>query len=1147
MAVMLFFVLAIHPSSKRTEDEYGSQFSLPPSTPKDHETEPSIVFRDATLESGIDFRHLQGGEKLTAISEVMGSGACTADYDNDGYLDIYAVNGSGYTHHYGKKWWWGTEPVNRLYRNHMDGTFVDVTEKAGVGDKGWGMGCAFGDYDNDGDPDLYVTNYGANVLYKNNGDGTFSDVTDAAGVGDKGWGMSTAWGDYDLDGDLDLYVANYLIFDKTMRPGEPNSAFKVSTPFLMDSKLFDSEANVLYRNNGDGTFSDVTAAARVGNSPGKSLGVIFLDYNRDGFPDIYIANDNSRNVLYRNDGNGVFTDVGGGLGVDSPLNGMGVDAGDYDNDGDLDIFSTHPQSDTNILYRNMSASPISGEYAFEKFKDVTVDTGLGEEAGVGYFGWGTGFADFNNDGYLDIFVANGHGMVDFDNPQSTIGQSNQVFQNRGDGTFADVSKTAGKALQRVNTTRGAALGDYDNDGDVDLFLLNNNDDAELIMNETRTGHHWLNVDLRGVKSNRDGIGATITVTTHNLRRTREARSGSGYLSQSDSRVHFGLGECKKADVLEVRWPSGRIQRFHDVEGDQFVVIREGDDNIQWRRFNDSRKVTQENVADGIPVDGQAITNKKVDKTYLIRAISAMARLEDARATEKLRTFLSHEDREIRREAVKSLGSAREEKGLFPLLIQWQRESDEDVRREIVSALKNYDSDRIIPPLIEGLESRSVSIRREATESLAFILDRERTIFRSTMLKKRRAVPPLIMALSDEDAKVREAAVKGLGYSESYRAIEPVIQTLNDPDEAVRGAAAVSAGFLKDKRALGALLQMVRNHDEADWVRGKAAVAVSILTGDFVLKPLLSIYAETEEAEYRFRALSAMVSLLRDSDAVYGNDAKKDADLSLRESFHDSDPRIRREIVRIVGLARLGHYGDLLSLALRDKVGEVRREAAIAARLLGDVKAKKGLMKLIHDSEFTVREEAVSALAGLAEADDVSLFKQIVHGSEEVTNVRLAALRALMAMANKEAISVIKKYFHKGESDFRKGCLDILGMSRDKEGMEFLLGFLRNAEDKSEMELAITALGGFIRQGPVFLELRNLLKNRKVDEGIRLRVLSIFIQARGIKISPLLINLFKDRDDELRFDALAAVVLHGENSDREAILSQFFDEMKEAGS
>lgn len=433
---------------------------------KENSLPTAIRFEDVTLATGIEFCHKQGGTMLNAISEVMGSGACMGDYDNDGFVDIYAVNGSGYINFYGKKWWWYKDPHNNLYHNNGDGTFTDVTEKAGVGNKSWGMGCAWGDYDNDGNLDIYVTNHGANVLYHNNGEGTFTDVTEKAGVGDKGWGMGCAWGDYNNDGYLDIYVANYLEFDKGMNPAEPNSAFKIEMPLLMDSRLYDSQRNVLYKNNGDGTFTDVTDKAGVGNSPGKSMGVVFFDFNDDGYQDIYVVNDNSRNVLYVNNGTGTFTDVGGTLEVDSPLSGMGVTVGDYDNDGDFDIFSTYTQKDTNILYKNtrMDSGKKKKDHSLSKFIDVTVDAGLGEDVSVGYFGWGTEFLDYDNDGYLDIFVANGHPMVDFDDPQSTIGQRNQLFKNRGDGSFLEASGNVGAGLKPYNTSRGVAIGDYDNDG-----------------------------------------------------------------------------------------------------------------------------------------------------------------------------------------------------------------------------------------------------------------------------------------------------------------------------------------------------------------------------------------------------------------------------------------------------------------------------------------------------------------------------------------------------------------------------------------------------------------------------------------------------------------------------------------------------------
>jgi len=835
-----------------------------------------IMFRDVTLESGIEFFHAQGGMMLNAISAVIGSGACMADYDNDGFVDIYAVNGVGYTHYYGKKWWWSKDPYNTLYHNNGDGTFTDVTEKAGVGDKGWGMGCAFGDYDNDGNPDLYVTNYGANVLYHNNGDGTFTNVTEKAGVGDEGWGTSIAWSDYDNDGNLDMYIANYLVFDKTMNPGEPNSAYKIDMPLLMDSKLFEGQRNILYRNNGDGTFMDVTDQAGVGNSPGKSMGVVFSDVNNDGNQDIYITNDKSRNVLYLNDGNGRFTDVGGDMGVDSPMSGMGAAIGDHDNDGDMDIFSTYTQEDTNLLYNNtiIDKGESSGPYSHNKFINATMDAGLGEEVSVGYFGWGTEFFDYDNDGHQDIFVANGHGMPDFDNPRSTIGQRNQLFRNSGDGSFFEVSGSAGYGLKLQDSSRGVTMGDYDNDGDIDLFIVNNNTYASLLNNEGGNAGNWLNIKLMGTSSNRDAIGARVKVTAGSLSQTKEVRSGSGYLSQSDMRLNFGLDDLATVESVEIRWPSGTIESFRDVKSNQFIVIVEGD-----KKFS---------VA--------GTTEKMRDKLLPVPGSRTNGRNEVMNS-------------EVRQQALSALGKIGDKRALKPLLI-CLRDEDAGVRREAVKALRHFDSDRAIAPIIIAMDDSDMGVKRETIATLGFLMKKEQAIRKSSVERKRLAVAPLIRALEDKDSVVRQEAVRALGYSESYRACIPVTRVLGDTNKEVR-------------RNAESLKKVLKDNDEDASVRAQAIIALKRLDSDIIIEPLINSLKDEDE-QIRQKAASVFVALFENEEGVV---FKKDSAIKpLLSAMNDNNPKVRVEAVKALGLIKDGQVNSQLVKALSDKNDRVKQMA-----------------------------------------------------------------------------------------------------------------------------------------------------------------------------------------------------------------------------
>lgn len=526
--------------------------------------ESPIQFIDVAKAAGVDFHHTHGGSGELFYVETMGSGGGFLDYDGDGNLDIYLVNGAplpGYRT--------AEAPTNRLYRNEGRGRFADVTAVAGVGDTHYGMGCAAADFDNDGDTDLYLTNFGPEVLYRNEGNGTFADITRGAGVGDSLWSTSAAWLDYDNDGWLDLYMANYIDFSiEDHRP-----CYQRGLRVYCDPDKYDSVPDRLYHNEGDGRFKDATADAGLAQTPpGRGLGVACADYDLDGDIDIYVANDETPGLLLRNGGDGRFQEVGLFSGVShngsgEVESGMGVDFADYDGDGYPDLFLTTFSFETYTLHRNMG----NGFFA-----DVTEAVGLAEATFLP-LGFGTRFFDYDNDGDLDLFCANGHIFHNVAQLESslTYEQTNQLLRN-DQGRFTDVSASAGPAFQIARVSRGAAFGDYDDDGDVDILVTNNNGLAELLRNEGGSRQHWLTVRIVGTKSNRDGIGARLELWAGGRRQVREVASGASYLSTHDLRVHFGLGTSKRVDRLDINWPSGQVDRWEDLDADQFLVVREGE-------------------------------------------------------------------------------------------------------------------------------------------------------------------------------------------------------------------------------------------------------------------------------------------------------------------------------------------------------------------------------------------------------------------------------------------------------------------------------------------------------------------------------------------------------------------------------------------
>ena len=542
-------------------------------------------------ESGLNAKTIFGSEhKNKYLLETTGCGVAFYDYDNDGWLDIFLVNGSrleGFPS--------GSEPISHLFRNNRDGTFTDVTAKAGVGHSGWGQGVCIGDYDNDGWEDLFVTYYGKNVLYHNNGDGTFSDVSQKAGLAGKGtrWNTGCAFVDYDRDGHLDLFVANYIDMDLATAP-VPESGpclykgvlVACGPPGLQGGK------NILYRNNGDGTFTDVSEAAGIFRANGTyGLGVLTADFDNDGWPDIYVANDSTASALYHNKKNGSFEDIaieaGCALSPDGkPQAGMGVSAADYDLDGNLDLLKTNFAGDTPSLYRNLGGG---------NFEDATFTTGLG--AHTQFLGWGCGFLDFDNDGWPDILICNGHVYPEVEQLKTEAGyaQRKLLYRNLRNGHFADVSLQAGTGISDPAPCRGCAFGDFDNDGDIDVAVNTVNDYPQLLRCDSRLENNWIKIRTIGTKSNRSGIGARLICITHVVGETKphhqidEVRSGGSYISQNDLRVHFGLGKAEKVDVLEIRWPSGQVDTLKDVKANQLIFVKEGAGITRTMQFTRNSK------------------------------------------------------------------------------------------------------------------------------------------------------------------------------------------------------------------------------------------------------------------------------------------------------------------------------------------------------------------------------------------------------------------------------------------------------------------------------------------------------------------------------------------------------------------------------
>ena len=524
----------------------------------------TIKFTEVTKDTRITFRHTDGGSGRYYVMETVSAGLALFDYDNDGYVDIYFLNGAPLK---GMKY--SVLPRNALYRNEGNWKFTDVTKQSGLGDTGYGLGVAVADYDNDGDQDVYLNNYGPNVLYENNGDGTFTDVTERAGVGN-GFqvGAGACFLDIDKDGDLDLYASNYLEFSYDLHVMKTTRG----VPVYANPRYYRPLHDNLFRNNGDGTFTDISTESGIAGHAGWGMGMVCGDYDNDGDTDIFIANDVAENFLFVNDGSGKFEEVAlfSGFAYDIAGNSqgsMGVDCGDYDNDGWLDFYMTSFQEQFTALYRNLGNG---------LFQEVHLITGAGSGTRP-YVTWGNSFVDFDNDGDRDIFVACGH-LQDkvelFDDTSSYLVQ-NILLMNAGDGKFVNVSDESGDGMKVKLSSRGAGFDDLDNDGDVDVVVQNSRREPTVLRNDSPSKGHWLQVLLRAVKTNRDGVGAHVIVTAGDLSLIDEVHSGRGYQSHYGRRLYFGLGKRNRVDRIEVRWIGGGVDVFEDIAVDQLIILTEG--------------------------------------------------------------------------------------------------------------------------------------------------------------------------------------------------------------------------------------------------------------------------------------------------------------------------------------------------------------------------------------------------------------------------------------------------------------------------------------------------------------------------------------------------------------------------------------------
>ena len=793
------------PSQSQPYRETSMEFARQP-MPKAPEP-PEFV--DRTFQSGLSAFHLQSAEYLTGLDEALGAGVCAFDYNDDGWVDLLVVGGSGQTRYYRSNEWWHTPRGSVLYRNRGNGTFEDVSTASGLRHQGWGMGCVSGDLDNDGDADVLITGFAANTLFRNNSDGTFTDVTALSGIKNDRWSTGAALADYDGDGRLDLYVVNYVDYQRGSRTLEAQAGFKSAMPAAFDASLYDAQPDRLYRNIGNLQFEDKTISAGVADPSGRGVAAVWLDIDRDRLPDLFVSDDTgSPNRLYLNQGGGSFREVGAEAGINSAMGTRGIAVGDLNADGDMEVvLASGITRAPLVLSQKLSTDQPPDTDMVPALRDRAEAFGPGSTLSLSFSGWSPALGDFDNDGRLDLFIGNGLASPDADAPKQTQGQPNQLWLNLGDKLQNSIA-SGGSPLTDALSTRGSVVFDPDNDGDLDILLANNNNQIQLLVNEG-SKKNWLGIRLVARRGNRDAIGARVSVKTSQGLQHRQLYGAQGFLSDSERRLHFGLGDDDRVQALTVSWGDGTQDRFHDVPGNRYLLLRQGHPELV--ELPTQPKISRPTLQ--LALESAEANHRAQYLRWLARAFP-LEEIDDEVAAGMLDAEPS-----VRLAAIETAFSPSPA-GLA-LLVGALRDVSEPNRIAAIEALGSYESELSIPALLRAFADPTPGVRCALAEVFAFFFREEEAVVRQKYL----AVPPLVRMLSGSDPKVRVCAARALGEAEHYRGLAPLLDRLDDPVLEVRIAAIRSLGLIRERMAAEPLRRLLTDPAQAARLRAEVLVAL----------------------------------------------------------------------------------------------------------------------------------------------------------------------------------------------------------------------------------------------------------------------------------------------------------------------------------
>jgi HEAT repeat protein len=1092
-----------------------------------------VLMRDVTLEAGVIFGHLQGDEHLTGLNETLGPGACAFDFDNDGWTDLFLVNGTGQSRYYGSQHWWHLPKGHALYRNTRDGRFEDVSAAAGFVAQTWGMGCTVGDFDNDDNTDLVVTNYGSVSLYRNTGKGRFVDVSRNTGIAGNDWATSAALGDYDGDGLLDIYVVNYLDFQKTMNTYEGNAQYIREFPRQFNSTLYVGVADRLYRNLGQFRFQDVTDAAGLSEASGRGLSALWLDANHDGHPDLFVANDvGTTNVFYVNLGNGKFRESGLALRLNDARGAHGLSIGDVNGDTQVDFaVSTIAGEPPAILLSEMESE------RQRIFRNRSRQLGIGSDEQTPLGGWGIELADFNNDGRLDLFQGSGLPVPDPLTHKVAQGQPNRLWLQAANGQFFDASKRAGQAFSDTQSSRGIASIDFDNDGRLDVYVAHNNDLGQLLRNESRGGR-WLGVRLRGTRSNRDAIGAIATLEVDGVRQSRWLTSG-GLLSASDRRLHFGWNSDSTPSQLSITWPSGTRQVFDDLPADAYVSITE-DGSLRVEKTSPARSSYRE-------IPGLVAGRPE----YTIDYLDWIAAADPARAVPLLASLIRSTEPAVRARAVEYARKNKTPEGLSVLILALEDASPE-IRLAALDAVRDHQDEASVRWLLRVFHDPDARVRAAAAEVFAYFYRVEEAV----IYRKFLALPHLIRLLSDPVPEVRRAAAHAIGEAKRFEGIDPLLAALEDADPKVRAEALCSLGIIRDRKALPRVAEVAVDTSQDPLVRAHALIALHRLKAldghqlrqrigaalqaptpaavNDALRMLGAIFADSLQGVVLNRSIlvESIVSPARRAALLEKADhltlartlalAADPRVIPMLETLtRDADTKVR--IAAYQGLLEVdrGHQSRHAASALADRALDVRR-AMFASISNHNIRLPPSVLtlNLLQDE---MRPLALAALRSAPEARVAPTLVAIANDERLPAAHRADALRLLGALpaAAQPAESLLKDR----NPQVRASAVAYWGSrlpfyQQAPELPEVLRGALADP-DRAVINAGVAVLLSR-HEAWARRHARTTLLDTSSDVGVRRQIIDHYAQKADPEFDEALVDVAGRDDDPLQFPAMCAL-------------------------